>query len=118
MRVFAFLTLFLGLIGAVPLRRRRRQKAQAFINAYPEHLARFDGVHLIWKDGAKMPFGDGRGDKPLQELLDRPDIADMFHWPYVFDGAASPASEEKLTRAACETKLSSRRCTATARSVR
>ncbi len=41
-----------------------------------------------------MPFGDGRADKTPQELLDRPDVADMFHWPYVFDGAASPASEE------------------------
>ena len=39
-----------------------------------------------------MPFGEGRADKPLEELLDRPDIADMFHWSYVFDGAASPAS--------------------------
>ena len=41
-----------------------------------------------------MPFGEGRADKPPQDLLDRPDIADMFRWPYVFDGAASPAGEE------------------------
>ena len=94
-RAFASLTLFLGLIGAEPASAQtREQKAQALINAYPDHLARFDGVNLIWKDGTKMPFGDGRAEKPLQELLDRPDIVDMFHWPYVFDGAASPASEE------------------------
>jgi hypothetical protein len=95
MRVFAFSALFLGLIGAAPASAQtQEQKAQALVNAYPDHLAGFDGVNLIWKDGTKMPFGDGRADRPPQELLDRPDIADMFHWPYVFDGAASPASEE------------------------
>jgi len=95
MRVFAFLTLCLGLIGPFPASAQTlEQKAQALINAYPDHLATFDGVNLIWKDGTRMPFGDGRADKTPQELLDRPDIADMFHWPYVFDGAASPASLE------------------------
>ena len=41
-----------------------------------------------------MPFGEGRPDKPLQELLDHPDVADMFHWTYVFNGGAMPASLE------------------------
>ena len=95
MSVFAFLTLLLGLSGALPaLAQTREQKAEALINAYPDHLAGFDGANLIWKDGTKMPFGDGRADKTPQDLLDRPDIADMFRWPYVFDGAASPAGEE------------------------
>jgi len=95
MRVFAFLTLCLGLIGPFPAcAQTLEQKAQALINAYPDYLATFDGVNLIWKDGTSMPFGGGRADKTPQELLDRPDIADMFHWPYVFDGAASPASLE------------------------
>ena len=95
MRAFAFLTVCLGLIGPFPAYAQTlEQKAQALINAYPDHLAAFDGANLIWKDGARMPFGDGRADKPLQELMDRPDIADMFRWPYVFDGGASPASPE------------------------
>ena len=95
MSAFAYLTLCLCLIGICPAAgQTAEQKAQALINAYPDHLAAFDGTNLIWKDGTKMPFGDGRADKPPQDLLDRPDIADMFHWPYVFDGAASPASLE------------------------
>ncbi len=94
MRAFAFLTVCLGLIGPFPASAQTlEQKAQALINAYPDHLAAFDGANLIWKDGTRMPFGEGP-DKPPQELLDRPDIADMFHWRYVFDGAASPASLE------------------------
>lgn len=95
MRVFTFLTLFLGLIGTFAASAQTQdQKAQALINAYPDHLIGFDGVDLIWKDGTRMPFGEGRADKLPEELLDRPDIADMFHWPYIFDGAASPASDE------------------------
>ena len=91
--MFAFLTLLLGLVWAVPAAAQtREQKAQALINAYPDYLAGFDGVNLIWKDGTRMPFGEGRAGKPLEELLDRPDIADMFHWSYVFDGTASPAN--------------------------
>ncbi len=95
MRVFAFLTLLLGLIGPVSAHAQTlEQKAQALISAYPDHLSSFDGVNLVWKDGTRMPFGEGRTDKTPQELLDQPDIADMFHWPYVFDGAALPAAEE------------------------
>jgi hypothetical protein len=95
MRAFALLTLCL-ILGAVlqAAAQTREQKAQALIDAYPDHLASFDGQNLIWKDGSKMPIGEGRADKPLQELLDRPDVADMFHWPYVFDGAALPAPGE------------------------
>ncbi len=95
MRVFAFLTVLLSIVGAWPaVGQTIGQKAQALIDAYPDRLAGFDGANLIWKDGTKMPFGDGRADKSPDDLLDRPDIADMFHWPYVFDGAASPASSE------------------------
>jgi hypothetical protein len=95
MRVFVFLTVCLGLLGPLPAHAQTlEQKAQALINAYPEHLTGFDGVNLIWKDGTRMPFGEGRTDKTLQELMDRPDIADMFHWPYIFDGKATPASLE------------------------
>ncbi|MGO9171018.1 MAG: M15 family metallopeptidase [Rhodomicrobium sp.] len=70
------------------------QKAQALIDAYPDWLAGYDGADLIWKDGTKMRFGEGREDKPLEELLDRPDIADMFRWPYTFGAGGFPAAPE------------------------
>ena len=118
MEVFAFLTVFLGLIGAFPASAQtREQEAQALIDAYPDHLAGFDGANLIWKDGTRMPFGEGRAGKPLQELMDRPDIADMFYWPYVFDGGAPP-QPWSATQAASGTRLSSRRYTAIAKSAR
>jgi hypothetical protein len=95
MRALAFAALLLCLNGVCPASAQTLgQKAQALIRAYPDFLARYDGANLIWKDGTSTPFGEGRADKPLDDLLDRPDIADMFHWPYVFDGGAIPASGE------------------------
>ncbi|ADP71877.1 hypothetical protein Rvan_2665 [Rhodomicrobium vannielii ATCC 17100] len=95
MRLFAFLMLCLSLVAFCPADAQTLdQKAQALIAAYPDHLASFDGANLLWKDGTKMPFGEERADKPLQELIERPDIADMFHWPYVFGGAALPVKAE------------------------
>jgi hypothetical protein len=70
------------------------QKAQALIDAYPDWLAGYNGADLIWKDGSKMRFGEGREDKPLDELLDRPDIADMFRWHYTFGAGGFPAAPE------------------------
>jgi D-alanyl-D-alanine carboxypeptidase len=70
------------------------QKAQALIDAYPDHVAGFDGTSLLWKDGTKMRFGSGREDKPLDELLDSPDVADMFRWTYPFGASGVPAAKE------------------------
>jgi D-alanyl-D-alanine carboxypeptidase len=54
----------------------------ALIAAYPDHLARYEGNDLVWKDGTRMPIADGRADKTFQELLDRPDIKDQFAFRY------------------------------------
>jgi hypothetical protein len=94
-RAFAYLALFLWVTGAGPaLAQTLEQKARALIRAYPDFLVSYDGANLVWKDGTKMPFGEGRPEKSLDDLLDRPDIADMFHWHYVFDGAVIPTSGE------------------------
>ena len=37
------------------------------VRAYPDFLAGFDGTDLIWRDGTRMPVGDGRPDKTLEE---------------------------------------------------
>ncbi len=92
---FAFFGLFLCLGGlSSALAQTLEQKAQALIRAYPDFLAGYDGANLIWKDGSKTPFGEGGADKPPQDLIDRPDAADMFHWTYTFGGAAIPVREE------------------------
>ena len=87
--------LSLYLAFAAPLAAQTlEQKAQALIGAYPDSLAAYDGTFLIWKDGSKTRFGDGREDQPLDELLNEPDIADMFRWSYPFGTGGVPAARE------------------------
>lgn len=50
--------------------------------AYPDALERIDGDVLVWRDGTRMPLDDGKGDKPFEEWLSHPDIADMLAIPY------------------------------------
>lgn len=87
--------LYLCFVLAMPAAAQTlEQKAQALIAAYPNHLVSFDGTSLVWKDGTKMRFGEGREDKPLDDLLERPDIVDMFRWTYPFGGSGLPAARE------------------------
>ena len=60
------------------------------VEAYPDHLAGHDGANLLWKDGTRMPFDDGRRDKSFDQLLDEADIEDQFHWPYPRGQTAGP----------------------------
>src|SRR5215475_3914884 len=62
----------------------------ALVAAYPDHLARYEGNDLIWKDGTRMPIADRRADKTFQELLDRPDIKDQFAYRYPLGADVKP----------------------------
>ncbi|NJM34678.1 MAG: M15 family metallopeptidase [Rhodomicrobium sp.] len=52
------------------------------IAAYPDFLQSHDGTHLVWRDGTRMAFDDGRGEKPLETRLASADIEDQFTPPY------------------------------------
>jgi hypothetical protein len=52
------------------------------VAAYPDHLARFEGSTLIWRDGTRMETDDGAGEKPFEAWLERPDIKDMLRQAY------------------------------------
>ena len=54
----------------------------ALVAAYPDHLARYDGQDLIWKDGTRMPLSSGGSPKSFEQLLDSGDIKDQFAIPY------------------------------------
>ena len=65
------------------------------IAAYPNFLTQQDGNNLIWIDGTKMPIDDGIADKPVEKLLETPDLKDQFHFPYVpGKPAAAPLENE------------------------
>ena len=56
----------------------------ALLDAYPG-LFSIEENMLTWTDGTAMVWDDGKA-KSAEELLDAPDIEDMFH--YVYPGAA------------------------------
>ncbi|MFZ5675193.1 MAG: M15 family metallopeptidase [Pseudomonadota bacterium] len=51
-------------------------------NAYPDVIADYDKAKLTLRSGATIPMSDGRIDKSFEELLDSPDVDDMFAFPY------------------------------------
>ncbi len=52
------------------------------VRAYPDFIARAEGGFLVMRDGTKFPISDGRTDKSFNELLEKPDIDDMFYAAY------------------------------------
>jgi hypothetical protein len=52
------------------------------VAAYPGVIAAHDGKDLVLADGTRMPISDGRTDKTFRELLEEPDIDDMFAFRY------------------------------------
>jgi hypothetical protein len=49
---------------------------------YPDVIKSYDKMKLVLKSGAELPISDGRTNKSFDELLDYPDIDDMFAFPY------------------------------------
>lgn len=60
------------------------------LRAYPDHLDRIEGNTLIWKDGARMPLDDGKGEKPFPAWLANPDIEDMLALAYPAGATGTP----------------------------
>jgi hypothetical protein len=52
------------------------------LRAYPDALAGFDGGNLIWRDGTRMPVGDGRPEKSMEEQLRHGSILDQLRLAY------------------------------------
>jgi len=50
--------------------------------AYPDVIKSYDKEKLVLTSGVELPISDGRTDKSFDELLDHPDIDDMFAIPY------------------------------------
>lgn len=62
----------------------------SLVAVYPAHLAGSDGQNLIWRDGTRMPYSDGRRDKSFEELLASPTIKDQFAYRYSLGPAKKP----------------------------
>ena len=52
------------------------------MKSYPDWLDRIDAGHLVLKTGERFAISDGVSSKTFNEILEKPDIDDMFYVPY------------------------------------
>ena len=52
------------------------------VRSYPDQIAGHDNEFLVLKNGLKFRISDGRTNKTFRELLESPDIDDMFYSTY------------------------------------
>jgi hypothetical protein len=64
------------------------------VAAYPNFLAGHDGNEVVWKDGTRMPFDDGKPGKRFATWLDTPSLKDMFSTPYRLGTAGLPPATD------------------------
>lgn len=57
--------------------------------AYPDHIVGVAEGQILWRDGSRTAIDDGRGAKSFNELLDSPDLQDIFAMKYP-EGDPSP----------------------------
>ena len=69
-------------------------KAARLIAAYPEQLDRLDGAILVFKDGTRLKFDDGRGQKSFDEMLAHADIKDQFAQAYPAAAVIAPPAQD------------------------
>jgi hypothetical protein len=69
------------------------QRLAALARAYPDAIARVEGVFLVLRNGARLAISDGRTDKSFDELIEKPDIDDMFYAAY--PAGAAPHQPDK-----------------------
>jgi hypothetical protein len=66
--------------GAAPT--SLKEDLDRLVAAYPDTIAGHDDTFLTLKNGTRFRISDGRTDKTFQELLESPDIDDMFYVRY------------------------------------
>ena len=59
-----------------------KEHLDRLVRSYPDQIVGYDAEFLILKNGVKFRISDGRTNKTFQELLERPDIDDMFYARY------------------------------------
>jgi len=66
------------------------QSAQKLIKSYPDFVAGYANNHIILMDDRKMLWDDGIKNKSPKQLLDKPDLKDMFNQKYTTGILNSP----------------------------
>ena len=67
--------------------------AKKLIKCYPDFVTDFSNNHLIFKDGTRMIWDDGIKNKSYKDLLEKPDLKDMFGQAYSTGQLKSPPAK-------------------------
>lgn len=94
-RFFYLIPLFLFSIGSVHISVIQDITyvpvgAQKLMTAYPSLIKGYENGFLIFHDQTKMLYDDGQTNKSHIELLDNPDLKDMFVYCYPTGRTTSP----------------------------
>jgi D-alanyl-D-alanine carboxypeptidase len=66
--------------GAAP--KNIKEYLDRLVRSYPDKISGYDDEFLLLKNGKKFRISDGRTNKTFQQLLESPDIDDMFYVEY------------------------------------
>jgi hypothetical protein len=69
-----------GTYGATPANLKKY--LDRLVRSYPGTISGYNNEFLILKNGTKFRISDNRTDKTFKELLEQPDIDDMFYAEY------------------------------------
>ncbi len=72
-----------------------RASVAKLVRSYPDWIAAADDDNVILKDGTRLPISDHRTDKSFDDLIEHPDIDDMFYVPY--PAGSAPLAPAKNT---------------------
>ncbi len=80
--MFYYLQLLTLLFSGFTNSNPANPKIQKLLAAYPDQLQSINNNQVLWKDGTVMRFDDGINNKKFEQLLNSPDIEDMFVFDY------------------------------------
>jgi D-alanyl-D-alanine carboxypeptidase len=63
------------------------------LNAYPTTIGKIENNEIVFLNGKRMAYDDGKGVKPFDEWLAAPDVEDMFSIQYAPGELAAPPSK-------------------------
>lgn len=72
---------FIGLLFSAPA-IFANEGITRLLRAYPQHLCGTETSSLVWCDGTKMPYDDGRGEKTHRQKLENADLEEQMEQPY------------------------------------
>ncbi len=80
--IFRYLLIFLLLFSSVASAEKIPANARKLMRHYKDRIAGFENNHIVFRDGTRLKWDDGITNKSFQQLLDQPDIEDMFYFRY------------------------------------